>query len=287
MLPLRRVAIVALAAASAACSHEQMATAGHDALVVPGQTVAAAERGAAEAGHVALIVPGHAIGAVNRAMSPPQLAPVVDPAPLTGGMAQTMPMPQNTSYEAAGPNSLWHAGSRNFFNDQRASRVGDILTVNIEIADKAEVSNSSNRSRTGTTAAGVTNFFGLEHAVGQLFNSHFDAQNMVNATGTSTAAGVGAINREEKIHLTVAAVIVDRLPNGNLVIAGRQQVLVNAEMRELTVSGVIRPEDIAADNTINHTQIAEARIEYGGRGQLSAVQRPGWGQRIADAITPW
>src|SRR5262249_29636821 len=105
--------------------------------------------------------------------------------------------------------------------------------------------------------------------------------------GTSDQSGQGAINRKEKIQLNLAAVIVDRLPNGNLVIAGRQEVRINAEMRELTISGVIRPEDISADNTIRHDQIAEARVSYGGQGQISAVQRPNWGQRIADAITPW
>ena len=103
----------------------------------------------------------------------------------------------------------------------------------------------------------------------------------------SSHNGQGAINREEKIELTVAAVIVDRLPNGNLVLAGRQEVRINGELRELTVSGIIRPEDVTANNRINHTQIAEARISYGGRGSISAVQRPNWGQRIGDAITPW
>ena len=110
---------------------------------------------------------------------------------------------------------------------------------------------------------------------------------MVGGAGTSDQSGQGAINRKEKIQLTVAAVIVDRLPNGNLVIAGRQDVMINAELRQLTVSGVVRPEDISPENTIQHTQIAEARISYGGQGQLSAIQRPGWGQRLADAISPW
>ncbi len=157
----------------------------------------------------------------------------------------------------------------------------------IEIDDKAEVSNSSNRSRTGSTSVGVSNFFGIEQAVGQFFNGAFDPATMIEADSSSDANGTGAINRDEKIELTVAAVIVDRLPNGNLVLAGRQEVRINGEMRELTVSGLVRPEDITSTNTISHTQIAEARISYGGRGQISAVQRPGWGQRIGDAISPW
>jgi flagellar L-ring protein precursor FlgH len=120
-----------------------------------------------------------------------------------------------------------------------------------------------------------------------LFNNAFDTENMIGAEAESEHRGSGAINREEKIELTIAAVIVDRLPNGNLVLAGRQEVRINGELRELTVSGIIRPEDVTASNTINHTQIAEARISYGGRGSISAVQRPNWGQRLGDAITPW
>ena len=263
---MRRLAVLALAAASSACAHsEGMSTMAQDAVAAPGA----------------------AIWAARRAAGPPQFAPVSDPSHLTGGQAQTMPEPQQAYFEPAGPSSLWRAGSRNFFNDQRASKIGDILTVEIEIADKAELSNSSNRTRTASTSAGVSHFFGLEHAFGGLFNSHFDPENLVDAESSSDHTGAGAINREEKIELTVAAVIVDRLPNGNLVIAGRQEVRINAELRELTVSGVIRPEDITAENRISHEQIAEARISYGGRGQLSAIQRPNIGQRVADAITPW
>ncbi|WP_407703513.1 flagellar basal body L-ring protein FlgH [Terricaulis silvestris] len=226
-----------------------------------------------------------AYNAARHAMSGPQLTPVGTPAPLTGGAQQTMPQPEPVSYEAARPNSLWRSGSRSFFNDQRASRIGDIITVNIEIDDRAELSNSSNRSRESSTSAGLTNFFGLEDTIGDILGT--DPTTLVGADAESQHSGTGAINREEKIELTIAAVIVDRLPNGNLVLAGRQEVRINGELRELTVSGIIRPEDVTASNTISQTQIAEARISYGGRGQLSAIQRPNWGQRTADAITPW
>lgn len=264
--PMRRLALVALAAASAGCAATESLG------VVAQDTMAA---------------PGMAYNAARSAIAPPQFAPVGNPAPLTGGQQQSFPAPEPVSYAEGAPNSLWRAGRRSFFNDQRASAIGDILTVQIEISDKAELTNSSNRSRQAETAAGLTHFFGLEGSLGRAFPSGFDPANMVGGSAESTNTGQGAINREEKVQLTVAAVIVDRLPNGNLVIAGRQEVRVNAELRELTVSGVIRPEDIDANNTISQDQIAEARISYGGRGQISAVQRPNWGQRLGDAITPW
>ncbi|WP_135211210.1 flagellar basal body L-ring protein FlgH [Vitreimonas flagellata] len=235
----------------------------------------------------AIAAPGVAYDAARRGLAPPQLAPVGTPAALTGGAQQTMPSyPEPVAYEPA-PNSLWRSGSRSFFNDQRANRIGDILTVEIEIDDSAELSNTSNRSREASSSAGISNFFGLEQSVGDLIGGAFDTENLIGGNADSEHRGTGAINREEKIELTVAAVIVDRLPNGNLVIAGRQEVRINGELRELTVSGIIRPEDVTSDNKINHTQIAEARISYGGRGSISAVQRPNWGQRLGDAITPW
>jgi flagellar L-ring protein FlgH len=235
----------------------------------------------------ALAAPGVAYDAARRAFGPPQLTPVETPEYLTGGGERTLPQPMPTAYEQAQPNSLWRTGSRSFFNDQRAQRIGDIITVQIEIDDKAELSNSSNRQRESSTSAGVSNFFGLEETLGEIFNSAFDTENMISAEAESEHSADGAINREEEIELTIAAVIVDRLPNGNLVLAGRQEVRINGELRELTVSGIIRPEDVTSENTILHTQIAEARISYGGRGQISAIQRPNWGQRIGDAISPW
>jgi len=262
---MRTLALIAVATAGAGCASVDAGDMAQDALAAPGA----------------------AFDAAQRALGPPPLRPVATPAPLTGGGEQTMPQPSYAAYETPRPNSLWQSGSRSFFNDQRAARIGDILTVEIEIDDSAELSNSSNRTRDASTSAGVSNFFGLERTVGQLFNGAFDPENMIGANADSSHSGSGAINREEKIELTIAAVIVDLLPNGNLVIAGRQEVRINGELRELTVSGVIRPQDIASNNTISHTQIAEARISYGGRGQLSAVQRPNWGQRIGDAITPW
>jgi flagellar L-ring protein precursor FlgH len=274
---VKTLAALALAASTAACaSSDQLASFARDPSSAPGAAYDAARRSTADAYH-----------AVRNAAAPPAFAPVGNPAALTGGQAQTIPQPQPVAYAAPAPSSLWQAGSRSFFNDQRASRIGDILKVEIEISDKAEITNSSSRQRASETSSGVDSFLGIPTQLGRFFGAGFDPTNLVSGHANSTAAGQGAINREEKVELTVAAVIVDRLPNGNLVIAGRQEVRINSELRELTVSGIVRPEDITASNTIRHDQIAEARVSYGGRGQISAVQRPNIGQRIGDAISPW
>lgn len=225
---------------------------------------------------------------VHRAATGPHLTPVADPASLAGLQPVVMPMPAITP-AASAPSSLWRQGARTFFNDQRATRVGDILTVKIAIDDKAEVDNSTSRTRTGSSEVGVSSLFGKEESLGRLLppGGNFDPSSLVGADSSSSAAGQGTISRQEKIELTLAATIAQVLPNGNLVVAGRQEVRVNGELRELTVAGVVRPEDIGADNSVRHDQLAEARISYGGRGTISTVQRPRWGQRVADAISPW
>jgi flagellar L-ring protein precursor FlgH len=274
---VRALAALALAAASTACAtSDQLAGFARDPASAPGAAYDAARRSAGEAYNV-----------VRNVAGPPALAPIGNPAGLTGGQQQTIPQPAPVSYTPAGPSSLWQAGSRSFFNDQRASRVGDILTVEIEISDKAEISNTSSRQRSSESSSGVDSFLGIPTQLGRFFGAGFDPTDLVSGHADSTHSGQGAINREEKVQLTVAAVIVDRLPNGNLVIAGRQEMRINSELRELTISGIVRPEDITATNTIRNDQIAEARVSYGGRGQISAVQRPNIGQRIGDAISPW
>jgi flagellar L-ring protein precursor FlgH len=215
------------------------------------------------------------------AMTPMGAGPVATSQPIS------MPMPPAAEQRYAA-NSLWRAGARTFFNDQRAARVGDLLTVKIAIDDSAQVSNSTDRSRSSSSSTGVTNFLGLEKAVSRaLPTGNVDTSSLIAGQGDTSMAGDGAVNRQEKIELTMAAVVTQVMPNGNFVIAGRQEVRVNNELRELTVAGVIRPEDITSDNTIRNDQIAEARISYGGRGVISAMQKPGWGQRIGDAIAPW
>ena len=214
--------------------------------------------------------------------SPPQMTP----GSVTQAEPVTMPMPAATHYQAQ-PNSLWQTGSRAFFKDQRATNIGDILTVEIDITDSAALDNSTNRSRIANEGAGVKNMLGYEASLGQILPEAVDPENLINADSSSSTVGAGNVKRKEKIQTTVAAVITQILPNGNLVIQGKQEVRLNFEMREVLVSGVVRPEDISNQNTIQHTQIAEARISYGGRGQITEVQQPRYGQQLYDILFPF
>ena len=177
--------------------------------------------------------------------------------------------------------SLFRAGAGELFHDQRASRIGDILTVDINISDKAEFGNSTSRSRNGSESMGIGALLGLEKILPG------NPGQAVDASSTSASGGQGRTSRSETINMKMAAIVTEVLPNGNLLIRGRQEMRVNFELRELIVTGIVRPQDIGNGNTIQHTKIAEARISYGGRGQLTDVQQARWGQQIYEALFPF
>ena len=175
--------------------------------------------------------------------------------------------------------SLWDDRQSHLFTDARALRPGDILTVDIQLDDKAQFNNKSDRKRTQGRAIGLSGAVSVE-------GSGAEGSGDLDYSSSSTYAGDGATTRSEKITLAVAAVVTDILPNGNLIIRGSQEVRVNAEMRVLQIAGIARPQDIGAENRIPYERIAEARISYGGRGRITEVQQPTWGQQIVDIVSP-
>jgi flagellar L-ring protein precursor FlgH len=194
-----------------------------------------------------------------------------------------MPTPMPASYS---PNSLWRNGSRAFFKDQRAHQVGDILTVKVKITDKATLENETSRSRKNSEDSGVDNFFGKNKLFPPL-NSVSVPGKIFTADSQGSSDGKGTIDRKEELQTNIAAVITQLLPNGNLVVEGKQEIRVNFEIRELIVAGIVRPEDIESDNTIDSSKIAQARIAYGGRGQITDVQQPRYGQQALDVLLPF
>jgi flagellar L-ring protein precursor FlgH len=225
-----------------------------------------------------------AIDRIKQLGEPVALAPIDNPTAKPGYKPVQMPMPspQPASYN---PNSLWRNGSRAFFNDQRAHIVGDILTVKVNINDTAQFQDQTQLSRTTTEDTEITNFIGA-NTIGNAAKAVLPGS-ILTASGNSQMNGQGNINRNDQLVTNVAAVVTQLLPNGNMVIEGKQEVRLNTEVRELIVAGVVRPEDIQSDNTIELPKIAEARLAYGGRGTLTNIQTERWGQQVVDVALPF
>ncbi len=181
-------------------------------------------------------------------------------------------------------NSAWRDSAADLFRDSRAMQVGDVVTVKVQIKDKASLDNTLNRSR--DSKAGLNGSLGYDIGFGGPVE-----KGSVKADGslgrTTSTDSKGAIVRSESIDLLVAAVVSEVLSNGNLVISGTQEVRVNSEVRVLDVAGVIRPRDISADNTISYDKIAEARVSYGGRGRVTEIQQPAYGHQVLDILAPF
>lgn len=241
---------------------------------------------------VLLLLPSLALSAcgsvekLSRIGRAPDMAPVESPTADPNWRPVSMPMPAPQDPLTAA-NSLWRPGSRTFLRDQRAAQVGDLVTVLVEIADRAQLQNSTEREREGSDRLGIPSLLGLPSSFARILPNGVDPSRLVETSGGSLSQGSGTLRRNEQVTLRVAATVTQTLPNGNLVVNGRQQVRVNHELRELQVTGIIRPQDIASDNTVRHDRLAEARIAYGGRGTLSDVQAPRYGQQVLDAILPF
>jgi flagellar L-ring protein precursor FlgH len=214
----------------------------------------------------------------------PKLSPVSNPVSEPGYKPVQMPMPtpQPASYN---PNSLWRSGSRAFFNDQRAHQVGDILTVKVNVNDTAEFQGQTQLQRSTTEDSAITNFIGANTITNPA--KAVLPGSLLNADGTTQMNGNGTINRQDQLVTNVAAVVTQVLPNGNLVIEGKQEIRLNSEMRVLLVAGVARPEDIESDNTIMLPKIAEARVAYGGKGTVTNIQTAPWGQQVTNVVLPF
>ncbi len=216
----------------------------------------------------------------------PETTKIVNPTTTKGYQPVSLPMPSPKNIKPQ-KNSLWAYDRTTFFKDQRASDVGDIITVMIEIDDEAQIDNQTSRARNSNEDANLNALGGLQADLGAILPEAVDPSNLVNMGSNSNSSGSGSIDREEEVTVQLAALVTQILPNGNLVIHGRQEVVVNFEKRILEVDGVIRPEDISVSNTINSEQIAEARIAYGGEGHLTDVQQPRYGQQLYDIVFPF
>jgi flagellar L-ring protein FlgH len=217
---------------------------------------------------------GACSGPAAKLLDRPQLAPVgarMDESLTTGAVSTPVDAESETS---------WVGGPADYFRDARSHTAGDLVTVKISVNDSATFNNSSAKSRKSANSANT------EFDIG-LFNFMAQGQGEANINGNAASSGQGSVNRSEKLKLQMTATIRRLLPNGHFVIEGSQQVLVNNEMRDVRVAGIVNPNDVAEDNSIDYHRMAEARIYYGGTGTVSAVQKPGWGVQLWDKLTPF
>jgi flagellar L-ring protein precursor FlgH len=222
---------------------------------------------------------------LNDVGTTPKTSKIEDPTKAPGYTPVSMPMPAPVQPHA-GTNSLWRPGARAFFKDQRATDVGDLITVTVDINDSGSLANKTQTSTANSEASNAdTTLFGLENSLKKITGGN--PTNLWSFGSTSGINGTGTSARSETVIINLAATVTQKLPNGNLVISGKQELTVNGDLRVLSVQGIIRAEDISTLNTINSDQIAEARITYGGRGTITDIQQARYGQQIFDLISPF
>jgi flagellar L-ring protein FlgH len=226
----------------------------------------------------------NALSRISQLGETPPLTTIQDPQTQPGYKPVSLPMPAPVVTERR-PNSLWQTGSRAFFKDQRASQPGDILTVVISFDQKAQFDNNTQGQRTTQEQDSAATLFGLENRIPKFLGAN--PASLVNVNGITNNQAIAEIKREEQVTLNLAALVTQVLPNGDLVVNGHQEMRVNFEVRDLQITGVVRPQDISSTNTVSLDKLAEARISYGGRGQITNIQQPRYGEQLLDIIAPF
>jgi flagellar L-ring protein FlgH len=216
---------------------------------------------------------------------PPELSRIQDPTLAQGYQPVTMPMPRG---EAAPRkvNSLWESGSRAFFKDQRANKVGDIITIEVKRKNTGTITSSADNNRETKLNAGITNLYGME-GKNRLWPRTATGVSLFNTLSKPEMKGNGNLTNTDDLDLKVAGTIIQVLPNGNMVVEGRQEIRQASEVREVHVKGIIRREDITSGNIISLDKIAEARVSYGGRGDITDMQSTPWGVQALTRVMPW
>ena len=212
----------------------------------------------------------------------PAMTKITDPTKDPGYTPVSMPVPNPVASNHQN-GSIWQPGARAFFKDQRATRVGDVLTVSVVINDSAIMANETKGQRNDTDQVAMNNLLGLEKVAPKVLTPG----SLINTSGVRNTDGKATINRQEQITVQLAAIVTQVLPNGNLVVNAKQEVRVDYDLRDVSFSGIVRPTDIDATNTIAWNQIADARLSYSGRGQSEDLQQPRLGSQLIDILSPF
>lgn len=211
----------------------------------------------------------------------------LDNIPVTEETARTIAAANVPPLPPAAQGALWRPGSKTFFRDPRARGIGDLVTVAVNLKEEAQFANQTKLDRKNANEIGLDKMFGLGSMITRAIPGLAGTDPTLSISALGSTVGQGDIKRSENIVMNIAATVVQVLPNKNLEIAGSQEIRLNNELRQLQIRGIVRPEDIRSDNTITSEKIADARIQYGGRGVSSTLQRPSWGQDILNRLSPF
>lgn len=224
---------------------------------------------------------------LSQVGEPPEMSQIQNPALVSDYRPVTMPMPAPEA-PSQNSNSLWQTGSRAFFKDQRASRVGDILTVTAKIQHQSKLDTKVEAEReVKQTVGSLAHLFGYESKLHKIFPRAVDKNALINYNFKPEMKTKGTTQYDSVLDFKMAASIIEVLPNGNLVIQGRQEVRDRGELAVINLKGIVRREDISSSNTIDYTKIAEARISRTTEGNVSDLNSTPWGVETINKLSPF
>ena len=222
---------------------------------------------------VMLLLVGALTGCTASSQSPQITQPVVQP------MNYREPAPQY-----ANPGSIYSGNSyRSLYEDGRARRVGDIVTIQVIEESSASQTVDTTNSRDSSLNGGITSLLGFN----SIFNKIPIADAKIAMESKNSFTGAGETTRDNSVSASLAARVINVLADGNMEIEAVREIKVNSETQFMVVTGIIHTRDISTGNTITSTKIANAKIEYYGQGVLTAKQKPGWLIRLIDAVSPF
>jgi flagellar L-ring protein FlgH len=196
------------------------------------------------------------------------------------------PGPYDADPTAVSSGSLWRDTSRGLFADFRAAHTGDLVTIAIDENPRATGDATTSTERESSYTMGVDGFFGLTSALARAYPD-LNPTELIGIMGHSSFDGGGSTGRSSRVRASIAVRVRRVLPNGDFFVEGTKVILVNEEELHIYISGVVRPADIREDNTVSSARLADAEIEFSGRGGLTDSTHAGWLAQIIQQVAPF
>ncbi len=183
--------------------------------------------------------------------------------------------------------SLWNKGSKSLYNDPKASQINDIVIIKVEESTKAENSANTKTKKSASSSMGISKFLGFETTLAGKINSSFDPTSLFGGSSSKKDEGSGSTQATTKIQSYIAAKVVEVLPNGNLIIEAKKEIIINSEKQTMILRGMVRPRDIDYNNIVSSNAVADVQILIKGKGPIAEQQRRGWLSWLLSLIWPF